>query len=105
MIILKRVNIKFRYNLDFCLCVKMCVSFAKSSGPICKSRNGESGNGMRGTMGMRGIRVETRGIRVGTRGIKVGMRGIRVGMREIKVGMRGIGVGMLGVGNSKCDSV
>ena len=36
---------------------------------ICKSRNRESGNGMRGMMG-------TRGITVGTRGIKVGMRGM-----------------------------
>ena len=69
----------------------MCVSFAKSARAICKSRNGESGNGIRGTMGRRGIRAETRGIRVGTRGIKV----------EI----RGIGVAILGVGNSNCDSV
>ena len=35
---------------------------------ICKNRNRESGNGMGGMMGMRGIRV--------------GMRGIRVEMRE-----------------------
>ena len=83
----------------------MCVSFAKSARAICKSRNGESGNGIRGTMGRRGIRAETRGIRVGTRGIKVGMCGIRVGMPEIKVEIRGIGVGILGVGNSNCDSV
>ena len=34
---------------------------------ICKSQNGESGNGMRGMMG-------TRAIRVGKQRIKVGMR-------------------------------
>ena len=45
---------------------------------ICKSWNGELGNGMSGMMG-------TREIRVGTWGIKVGMQGIRVGMREIRV--------------------
>ena len=54
---------------------------------ICRSRNGESGNGMRRMMGTRGIRVKTRGIRVGTQGIKVGMWGIRVGMRGMVVGM------------------
>ena len=43
---------------------------------ICKSRNGESGNGMRGMMGMRGTRV-------GMRGMEVVIRGIWVGMREI----------------------
>ena len=51
---------------------------------ICKSRNGESGNGMWGMMGMRGIRVgmmEMRGIRVGMWRIRVEMRGTRVGMR------------------------
>ena len=36
---------------------------------ICKSRNGESGYGMRGMIGMRGIRVGMWGIRVGMRGI------------------------------------
>ena len=71
---------------------------------ICKSRNGELGNGMRGMMGTQGIRVGERGIRVvtwrskvGTREISVGMRGmrgIRVGMRGLRVGMRGIKVGM-----------
>ena len=40
----------------------------------CKSQNGESGNRMKGMMGMQGIRV--------------GMREIRVGMWEIRVGMR-----------------
>ena len=49
-----------------------------------KSWNGESGNGMRGMMGTRVIRVGTRGIRLGTRGIRVGTRGIRVGMRGIQ---------------------
>ena len=51
---------------------------------VCKSRNGESGNGMRGMMetwrirvGTRGIRMRTQAIRVGTRGIKVAMGGIR----------------------------
>ena len=39
---------------------------------ICKSQNGDVGNGMRGMMG--------------TQGIKVGMRRIRVGMQEIRVG-------------------
>ena len=43
---------------------------------ICKNRNGESGNGMRGMMGKQGIRMGTWEIRLGTRGIKVGMRGI-----------------------------
>ena len=57
----------------------------KSAFAICKSRNGESGNGMRGMIGTRGIRAGTRGIRVGTRGIKVGMRGIRVGMQGIRL--------------------
>ena len=47
---------------------------------ICKSRNGESGNGM---MGIQGIRVGMQGIGVGMRGIRVGMMGIRVGMRGI----------------------
>ena len=51
---------------------------------ICKSGNGESGNGMRGMIGMQGIRV-------GMQGLGVGMRGIRVGMQGIRVGMRGIG--------------
>ena len=50
---------------------------------ICKSGNGESGNGMRGMIGMQGIRVEMQGIGVGMRGIRVGMQGIRVGMRGI----------------------
>ena len=50
---------------------------------ICKSQNGESGNGMRGMMG--------------TRAIRVGKQRIKVGMRWTRVGMRGMGVGMLGM--------
>ena len=53
---------------------------------ICKSLNGESGNGMKGMMGIQGTRVGIRGIRVGMREIwriRVGMMGIRVGMRGI----------------------
>ena len=46
---------------------------------ICKSRNGEPGNGI---MGTRGITVGTRGIRVVTWGINKGMRGMGVGMWE-----------------------
>ena len=46
---------------------------------ICKSQNGELGNGMRGMMG--------------TQGIKVGMRKIGVGMREIRVSNAGNQVG------------
>ena len=55
-----------------------------------ESRNGESGNGMRGMM-------VTSGIRVGRPEIKVGTRRIRVGTREILVGMWGIIVGMQGI--------
>ena len=51
---------------------------------VCKSWNGESGNGMKGMMG-------TRGIRVGTWGIRVGSQGIRVGTWGIKVGKQGMG--------------
>ena len=59
---------------------------------ICKSRNGESGNGMGGMMGTRGIRVGTRRIMVEIRGMGVGMLGMR-GMRRITVGIRGMGGG------------
>ena len=52
--------------------------------PICKSRNGELGNGAR----------EMRGMEVGMQGIGVKMQRIWVGMRGTGVGMRGIGVGM-----------
>ena len=60
------------------------------SAAVFTGRNGESGNEMRGKMGMRGIRV-------GMWGAMVGMRGIRVGMWEIGVGMRGMGVRMQGI--------
>ena len=59
---------------------------------ICKSRNGESGNGMRGMMGTRGIRVGTRRIKVEIRGMGVGMLVTR-GMRRITMGIWGIGGG------------
>ena len=54
---------------------------------ICKSRNGESENKMKG---MRGMGIGIRGIWVGMRGIRLVMRGIGVRMRGIRVGMRGI---------------
>ena len=57
---------------------KSCIQLSLLA--ICRSWNGESGNGMRRMM-------RTRGIRVGTQAIKVGMWGIRVGMREMVVGM------------------
>ena len=47
---------------------------------IYKSRNGESGKGMRGMMRMREIRVGMQGIRVGMQGIRVKMQGIEVGI-------------------------
>ena len=71
---------------------------------ICKSRNGESGDGMRGKRGMGGENavnwewecneywrmcgecwawVRMRGIRVGMQRIGVGMQESRVGRREI----------------------
>ena len=52
-------------------------------GAICKSRNGESGNEMRGMTEMWGITVRMRGIRIGMIEmwrIRVGIKGIRVGM-------------------------
>ena len=64
------------------------------SGAICKSQDGESGNGMRGMMGMSEILMEMWGIKVVTQGIKVGMRGIRLGTWGIRVGTWGIKVGM-----------
>ena len=60
------------------------------SAAVFTGRNGESGNEMRGMMGMREIRV-------GMWGAMVRMRGIRVGMREIGVGMQGMGVRMRGI--------
>ena len=59
---------------------------------ICKSQNGELGNGMRGMMGAQrnqGGNAENQGgnaeIRAGmqVREIRVGMHGIRLGMREM----------------------
>ena len=44
---------------------------------ICKSREGELGNRMRGMMGMQRIRVRMRGIRVEMWGMEVGMWGMR----------------------------
>ena len=43
---------------------------------ICKSREGDLGNGMRGMMGMQRIRVGMRGIRVEMWGMEVGMWGM-----------------------------
>ena len=55
------------------------------SAAVFTGRNGESGNEMRGMMGMRGIRVGMWEIGVGMRGMGVRMRGIRVGiLRGIK---------------------
>ena len=71
---------------------------------ICKSRNGESGNGMKGRMGTRGIKVGMQGIRVGMRGMGLGMLGMR-GMREIMVGMRGIRVGIRGISVIICENL
>ena len=70
---------------------------------ICKSRNRESGNGMKETMEMRRIRVRMigmRGIRVrliGMQGIRVGIIGIRVGMQGIRLRMWGIRMEILGI--------
>ena len=66
-----------------------CVIWA-----ICKSRNGESWNGMKG---MRGIGVGMQGIGVGMWEIWVGIWGMGVGMRGIWVGLQEIGVGMWGL--------
>ena len=51
----------------------------------CKSRNGESGDEMRGMIGTWGIRVRTGEIRMAMHGIKVGMQGVREGMWGIRV--------------------
>ena len=67
------------------------VLYHKDKGVICKSQNGESGNGMKGMMGMSGIRagmMGMRGIRVGMQGIRVGMMGMR-GNQERNAGNRG----------------
>ena len=49
----------------------MCVNvlYIKLDSAVCKIRNVESGSGMKGVMGIRGIRVGMMGIRVGMRGI------------------------------------
>ena len=47
------------------------INFIQLQMVICKSRNGESGKGMRGMIGTPGIRVGRRGIRVGMRRISV----------------------------------
>ena len=71
---------------------------------ICKSRNGESGNGMRGwwhgenqvgNAGNQGGSDGNQGGNVGMRGIRVGMMGMR-GFRVRMRGMQGIRVGMRG---------
>ena len=54
---------------------------------ICKSRNGESGNGMRG---MRGMGLGMQGIGVGLQGIWMGIPGKGMRMREIWVGLWGM---------------
>ena len=53
----------------------MNLSFGKCNGNAGKG-NGELEKGMRGMMGMRGIRVGM----MGMQGIMVGMRGIEVGI-------------------------
>ena len=58
---------------------------------ICKRQNGESGNGMKGMIEMRGIQQ----IRVEMRGIDMGMPGIMVGMMRMRFGMQGIRVEMM----------
>ena len=79
------------------------VELLGSTMAICKTRNGESENGMKEMMGRRGIRVRTRRNKVGMWGIgkgmlgMQGMRGIEVGMRRIRVDIRGTRVGMQGI--------
>ena len=70
------LHLNQKYNRASCISLKLLWIWiwhhhGRHVGVICKSQNGESGNGMRGMMG-------TRGIRMGMRGIGVGMRGIRV---------------------------
>ena len=59
---------------DFVSVKSKNVSDYNETAAICKNWIGESGNGMRGMMRARGIRVGMRGINVGIRGIRVGMR-------------------------------
>lgn len=56
---------------------------------ICKSRNGESNNGMRGLRGMWGGNADNRGENAGNPRNGVGMRTIRVGMQGMEVGLWG----------------
>ena len=72
------------YYLKFLLRAESCSDFVA----ICKSRNGESWNGMTEMMGTQEIKVGVRGIKVRMRemrGIRMGKQGIRVGMRRIRV--------------------
>ena len=62
---------------------------------ICKSRNGESGNGMKEMMEMRRIRVRMIG-NVGDQVRMMGMQGIRVGMQCIRLRMWGIRMEIMG---------
>ena len=62
------------------------------------------GNGMRGMMGTRGIRVGTRGINEGMRGVGGGMLGMR-GIGEIRVEMWGMGLGMWGIRVILCENL
>ena len=74
--------------LNPCKCLKSETHLQNTA--ICKSRNEESGNGMKGMIRMRGIKMGMQGIGEGMRGIRVGMMEIRAGMMGIRVGMRGI---------------
>ena len=78
-------------SIIFKIYLKTLVDWA-----ICKSRNGVAGNGMRGIMGTRGIRVGMRKIRVGMRGIRLGMQGIVVGSgkSEWECGVQGGNAGI-----------
>ena len=72
-----------------------CVKY-RSFQTMCKSQNGELGNGMRGMMGTQGIKVGMRRTRVGIRGIVAGMLGMQ-GLQGISVRMQGIRVKMQGI--------
>ena len=72
------------YYVKFLLRAESCRDYVA----VFKRQNGESGNGMRGMMG-------TRGIKVGMRGISVSERGMR-GMRAVRVRMRVMGGGNAG---------
>ena len=72
---LLHINNDIKFNFDNPYLLLRLLYHLKTA--ICKNRNGESGNRMRG---MREMGVGMQGIRVGMQGIWVGMRGIRVGM-------------------------